>query len=287
MTLCLALLLLAQSVPSDGVHLYQAGRFSEAAEAYRAEIKAHPDSAEAWAGEGRSLLKLGRLREASLYLAKALQLRPGDAFITRTLARCYLDAGDAAAVIALLERTDDKDPDVQRLLGEAMYRAGYYGRALQLLERTAKDRSGDQNAMAMYAVSLAKTGQTAEAERLCKRLLEPAVRPFNLDVLLTYAEILDDTSRSTEALRYADLAIEDQPANPVVHLWKARLLWHSGQTADAAREAERSVSLAPDLPFARNLLLQIYRKQGRIEDADHQADWLRQYNDRLASRGRE
>jgi hypothetical protein len=41
------------------------------------------------------------------------------------------------------------------------------------------------------------------------------------------------------------------------------------------------------LPFARNLLLQIYRKMGRQEDAERQAAWLREYDERLSTRGRQ
>jgi hypothetical protein len=82
------------------------------------------------------------------------------------------------------------------------------------------------------------------------------------------------------------MAVKDQPLNPMTHFWKARLLWHAGRITDAAKEAEQSVSISPDLPFARNLLLQIYRKEGRLEDAHREADWLRAYSDRMAARGR-
>jgi hypothetical protein len=55
----------------------------------------------------------------------------------------------------------------------------------------------------------------------------------------------------------------------------------------AAKEAEQSIALSPNLPFARNLLLQIYRKMGRQEDAERQAAWLREYDERLSTRGRQ
>jgi Flp pilus assembly protein TadD len=223
-------------------------------------------------------------------LSKALQLKPGDRGIESALARSYLDGGDAGAAIALLEPLGDKepvDPGIRRLLGEGLYRSGYYAHALQLLEQTAADHPEDRQAGGMYAVSLAKIGRTAEAEAACKRLLDPPGSPLDLDVVLTYVEILDNGGRPAQALAYADMAIKDQPSNFAAHLWLARLRWHSGQVAEAAREAERSVSLSPEVPFARNLLLEIYRKQGRVEEARRQAEWLREYNDRVASRGRE
>jgi len=280
------LLLFAQAGPEDGAQLYQAGKFTEAASAYQDAIKAHPESADAWTGMGRTLLRLGRPRDAVLCLRKALQLKPDDAAIQSALARAYLDGGDAGSAIMLLDPLGDKDPGFRRLLGEAMYRSGYYGRAAQLLERTFAERPDDRQAAGMYAVSLAKTGRTAEAEIACQRLLSAPAPPLDLDVILTYVEILDSRGRPAEALAFADVAIKNEPANPMAHLWKARVLWHSNQEAAAAREAERSVALSPGLPFARNLLLQIYRKQGRVEEARRQAEWLREYNDRL-SRGHE
>ncbi len=280
------LLLFAQAGP-DGAHLYREGKFAEAASAYQAAIRANPNSADAWTGMGRTLLRLGRPPDAVLCLRKALQLKPGDAEIQSALARAYLDGGDAGSAIMLLDPLNDKDPRFRRLLGEAMYRSGYYTRAAQLLEPISAERLDDHQAAGMYAVSLAKTGRTAEAESACKRLLDPPVSPLDLDVILTYVEILDNSGRSAQALVFAEIAVKDEPANPMAHLWEARLLWHLNREAEAAQEAERSVALSPDLPFARNLLLQIYRKQGRVEEARRQADWLREYNDRLASRGRE
>jgi protein O-GlcNAc transferase len=283
------LLLFAQARQDDAARFYQAGNFAAAASAYQETLKAHPDSADAWAGLGRTLQRLGHSRDAVLCLRKALQLKPGDTAIESVLARTYLEVGDISEAIALLEPLTRKNPDnpeFRRLLGEVMYRGGYYAHAAQLLEPTTNANPDDRRISGMYAVSLAKTGRSAEGAAACKRLLDPPSSPLDLDVVLTYVELLDDAGRFSEALTYADRAVNDQPSNPAAHLWRARLLWHAGQTAEAAREAEDSVSLAPSLPFARSLLLQIYRKLGRVEDAQRQADWLRRYNDSM-SRGHE
>jgi predicted Zn-dependent protease len=284
------LLLFSQASLDDGARLYQAGKFAEAAAVYQGAAKANPDSADAWAGLGRTLVRLGHPSDGVMCLRKAMQLRPRDTSIQSSLARTYVDVGDVGNAIALLEPLTLKEPDnadFRRLLGEVMYRGGYYAHAAQLLEPIATSVRVDRQAAGMYAVSLAKTGRSVEAEAACKRLLNPPSTPLDLDVVLTYVEILDNGGRPAEAMAYADRAVQDQPSNPLTHLWKARLLWHSGQTEEAAREAEESVSLSPALPFARNLLLQIYRKLGRVEDARRQADWLREYNDRMALRGHE
>lgn len=282
------LLLFAQGGLDDGAVHHNARELAGEVSAYQAAVRANPDSADAWAGLGRTLLLLGRPGDAAACLDKALHLAPGDTGIQTSLARSYLEAGNIGAAIAVLEALDGTEPrnaEVGLLLGEAMYRGGYYARALQLLG-PAGAAPPDPRAAGMRAVSLAKTGRIAEAEAACKRLLDQPAAQLDLDVVLTYVEILDNSGRGAQAMFYADMAIKDQPGNPMAHLWKARLLWHLGKNGEAAQEAEQSVSLSPGLPFARNLLLQIYRKQGRVEEARRQADWLREYNDGLASRGR-
>jgi hypothetical protein len=46
------------------------------------------------------------------------------------------------------------------------------------------------------------------------------------------------------------------------------------------------VLLAPQLAFGHTVLLQIYRKLRRTEDAAREAEWLRQNNSQAVMRGR-
>ncbi len=216
-------------------------------------------------------------------------MRPQDATLRVSLAKALLAVGNAPAAIGLLEplaTTDSQDAQVSLLLGEAMYRGGYYQRSLQLLEQSLALQPGNPAAQRMLAVSLAKVGRNEEAAAACERILKDRSRPADLDVLLTYVELLFEAGRTAEATPFADRALAEQPANPIAHFWKARLSLRVGQVEAAAAEAEKSVALAPQLPFGRNLLVQIYRKMGRVEDAKVQAEWLRQYSDNAAGRGR-
>jgi tetratricopeptide (TPR) repeat protein len=282
------LVLLMQAGSAEAVRLYREARYAEAAASYRELTRGDPASADAWAGLGKSLQQL-RKPEAIPSLRRALQLKPGDPDLERTLAHSYMDIGNMAEAVALLEpltEKNPKDPEALYLLGEAMYRGGFYQRAVQLLGQYLAIRPNIPKAETMYAVSLAKVGRTAEAEVACRRILEKPPEGWDLDVALTYVELLDEAGRLREALPYVDKVLHELPQDPIAHFWKARLLLQSGRLADAAKEAEQSVTLAPGLPFGRNLLMQIYRRQSRMEEAQRQADWLREYNDRLAARGR-
>ena len=47
------------------------------------------------------------------------------------------------------------------------------------------------------------------------------------------------------------------------------------QLPQAVKEAEAARGLAPDSPAPRSLLVRLYQKVGRTEDASREADWLR------------
>jgi tetratricopeptide (TPR) repeat protein len=286
----LLMLLAAEASGQTPDQLYRQGKYAEAASAYRQLIDGDPNSADALAGLGRSLLRLHRAGEAVAYLSKAVQLKPADVEMKQALARSYLDTGNAAGAQSLTEFLDESDPhnaETLFLLGESMYRSGFYERAAQALKESLALQADNPAAKNFYAVSLAKSGHLAEAEAACKQLLQDRTKPSDLDVLLTYVQVLDEDGRIAEAQPYAEAAVREQPDNPIARYWQARLLFQSGRLEGAAKEAERSIALSPNLPFARNLLLQIYRKMGRQEDAQRQAEWLRDYNDRLVTRGRQ
>jgi tetratricopeptide (TPR) repeat protein len=270
--------------------LYRQGKYEEAASAYRQLVQDTPNSAEALAGLGRCLLQLRRANEAVVYLARAVQLQPASVEMKQALARAYLDTGNAGAAQGLIEFLDQSDPHnagTLFLLGEWMYRGGFYERASQALRESLALHPDNPAARNFYAVSLAKSGHLAEAEAALKQLLESHAAPADLDVLLTYVQLLDEGGRAEEAQPYAETAVREHPDNPIARYWQARLLFQSGRLEAADKEAEQSIALSPNLPFARNLLLQIYRKMGRQEDAERQAEWLREYDERLSTRGRQ
>jgi predicted Zn-dependent protease len=287
----LPLLFLLVSAAADDVadQLYQAGKFPEAVSAYQSLIRADPGSAEAWAGLGKSLLQMHDSKEAISCLSRALQLKPGQDETKIALARALLEAGNSGAAVGLLEPLYEQQPgnaQVLRLFSEGLYRGGYYQKTLQLVDELIAIHADDLAARNFRAVSLAKVGRSAQAEVACKRLMEEHPDSLDLDVALTYVEILYEDERIDSAMPYVVKVVEQQPRHPMARYWKARLLFRAGRLEEAAREAELSVSLAPGIPFARNLLLEIYRKTGRTQDAQLQAEWLREYNDRLAQRGR-
>lgn len=284
------LALLVASCDQDAADLlYRQGKFTEAAASYRSLLGKCPPSADLLSGLGRSLSALGRAYEAVPYLVKAAELKPEGRELRRTLARAFIDAGriqDADALLQALCNSDPKDSDALYLEGMLMYRNGYYQHSLEFLEKSLALRGDNAPAQQMLAVALLKVGRTAEGQAACKRLLDPPSAGQDLDVMITYAESLYEDGHTREALLYADRAVQQWPTNSIAWFWRARLLLDLGRKEDALKDAQESVRLAPQLAFGHTVLLQIYRKLGRIEDAGREAEWLRQSNSQAVTRGR-
>ena len=115
-------------------------------------------------------------------------------------------------------------------------------------------------------------------------LSENSAARSDVDLQLAFVELLYDTARSEEALKRIDEVIAAVPKAPMAYFWRARALLQLHRTNEAASAAEESIRLLPDLPVAHNLLIRIYQMQGRTAEAAKQAEWLRDYHQRMESR---
>lgn len=191
---------------------------------------------------------------------------------------------DAERALKELARTDPGDPAVYAALGELYYRFGHYEAAVPALAKAIELRPKGRQSRVWKAVCLFKLGQSDAALAMTRELLVETPPPNDIDLSLTYAEYLYQQRDLDEALKQTRAAIAFAPRHPVGYFWLARLLLEKRQLGDAASAAERSVTLAPQLPFARNLLVRIYRMQGRTADSERQAAWIRDYENRKAVR---
>jgi tetratricopeptide (TPR) repeat protein len=167
-----------------------------------------------------------------------------------------------------------------------MYQNGYYGAALTYLERSRDSQAVDPvrqvKTDVYHAVCLSRVGRTHEAEAALRDLAAKPPARHEPDLLLVYAELLYETGRSDLALQQADESLRVNPSLAMAHFWRARILFHLKRLPEAAAAAERSVELIPQLPYPHSLLVRIYQAQGRQAEAARQADWLRQYEDRMS-----
>lgn len=81
------------------------------------------------------------------------------------------------------------------------------------------------------------------------------------------ANLLTREGRHAEALEAYGRAVRLQPKNPYIHYHFGLALQGQGDTQGAIEALERSISLKGDYPEPRNVLAQLYRQLGRLEEA--------------------
>ena len=190
---------------------------------------------------------------------------------------------EAETILKGLIASNPGDADSELALGELYYRFGYFDAALAPLSRDLELRPGDRRARILRAVCLFKTGSGTQAVAATEQLLAENPPPNDIDLTLSYAQYLYEHRELDLALAQARSAADFAPQHPIAYFWLSRILLQKGDIVPAEEAAERSVALAPQLPFARNLLVRIYRLQGRTGDAEREAEWLRTYEARKAA----
>lgn len=281
--LVLALLCLAAGTRADADRLFIEGKYDEAARAYVQLLESQGNDPKVWQGLGQSLMGLRRYRESVPALREWVRLDTGSRPAQRTLAEAYLRAGnnaEAERILNALVLTDKTDAASFHLQAESAYRTGYFDRCLVALDQLGKLNAETGQDRIWRCVSLIKVGRAEEGVALTRQLLDGPQPPNDVDLSLTLAEYLAENDKEAEAMAVVNDAIRFAPAHPIPPYWKARLLQREGKQAEAVAEAERSVELNPNLPYARSLLVQAYRQLGRTADAEKQAAWLKEYESR-------
>ncbi len=184
------------------------GEWENAAGLYESFLAQAPDHIEALLGLGTSLVRLGRLSQATPILSKAV----------------LLGSEDPLAFVAL--------GDAYFGLGEAQASARAYEEAVARLPQSARAR-------VKLAHALTLLGQAEQAEELLIRAieLEPALAAAH-DLA---AFVLPQMGRFEEARKYAQRSLAIEPSHPG---YSARYIYGSKVSADDRGVVERLTRLA-------------------------------------------
>ncbi|MBI1788405.1 MAG: tetratricopeptide repeat protein [Acidobacteria bacterium] len=285
------LLLLSALAAADqtaAAKAYAEGRFVEAATLYHALLQSSPGDGALLGGLGKVLVAMHRPAEAMTYLSRAVQMLP-DRDLRRAMAEALQELNqffEAEKLLRDLTRSAPRDGESWRLLGSLLYHNGYYGSALQSLDKALALQPANKTVKIQRAVSLMRLARTQEAEAACLELLADPSTAKNLDVLLSYVQVLYESGRLEAARHQADEALAVGAENAMAHFWKGRILYQLGRMEEALREAGRAVQIAPQLPAPRTLLLKVCQRLGLNEEAGRQVEWLRSLEDQKARRER-
>lgn len=146
----------AQRYPEDGELLYDQAMLADKLQQYddmervlRKVIELSPDNANAYNALGYSLADRGiRLTEARQLINKALEMRPGDPFITDSLGWLAFRAGQPAEAARVLKQAYETraDPEIGAHLGEVLWTQGKQDEARRIL-RESLEREPDNETL--------------------------------------------------------------------------------------------------------------------------------------------
>jgi len=271
------------SIPAELANLYaRQGRVAEAAAAARAALSLDPDNRAAH-------LVLGSIfASASREAARALGVAPDevpqlairhlekgrrtdgigvDPAVELTLARLYLDVGDAeksADVLARLVALAPEIVEARILLARAETALGRHDRAIAALEEGAQDSPRQLWALAELYQRL---GRWSEAARAYEQL---AVVAPGLDMRQRWAYALLQVG-TPEATAQARRVLEETLAaspNDTRALALLTLAARQARDFDAAeRAARRLIDLQPESPDGLIALAEVYEDQRRFAQA--------------------
>ncbi len=231
--------------------LEQQGNNVEAEAAWRAYLKAHPSSPEAYAHLGLLEARQGHYTEAVPLYRKALAQDPRMRAVRMDLGLALFKAGDSKEAIPefnlLLKGQPPSSPEAQRLtilIGMAHYGLREYAQAVPYL----------------------KTAAAADAQNLALRLALAHSCLWSKEyqcVLDTYHEILmlnaesaeadmlagetqDELKNTADAVQEFRDAEKANPREPDVHFGLGYLLWRLKQYEEAAQEFQAELANNPE-----------------------------------------
>lgn len=248
---------------NNGVALLAAGRYDEAAAAFRAAIAESPQQATLWVNLGIALRYAGKTDEARTWLEKAFAVPSAQRSAGFHLAQIELDAGSLAAAEGRLRRVLVREPgasEVHDSLGLVLERQGKlreaaseYEAAARLDENAAEPRNNLGNLAR-------RAGRGDEAERQYLGAID--ADPYFMGAYNNLALLYQDRGQIDRALALYDRALARAPRNAVVLNNLASLYFARGDRR-AAREAwDRAVEADPKYASPLNNLAGLAMEEG-------------------------
>ena len=151
-------------------------QYGEAVEPFKKTLKAEENAkrADLHLALGKSLLEIGRLREAKASLETSAQLDESNPQVWLALGRVALQLGDEKRAELSLKKASASDPasgEAKLLMGYLRLRQKRYNDALSNFQRAAALDTRDTTSLCMVGYTLQKLGRTTEATQYYAKAL--------------------------------------------------------------------------------------------------------------------
>jgi len=223
----------------EGLYLSEIGHPLRAIEKLRCALARSPRSFCGHYSMCKALAKVGEVQKAIEHLRIAIEIEPNDPLPRTALSLLLTQSAQPMDAELELRTALILDP----LSHDCHYKLGCF---------------------------LSKKGELDEAEFSLKRAneLRPGKAMYERALCLHYAK----SGNITEAIASAKRLSKLLPQNPHSHAYMGHLLANSGDLHGAEHALRVAVSLDARVALFRELLAQVLRRQGRIEDATAEAE---------------
>jgi tetratricopeptide (TPR) repeat protein len=255
----------AYSFLRAGIANERTGDYPGAVRAYRRGLAVAPENVELLNSLGFALFQQGQSQEAVGAFEKALALDPKHWKAHNNLALASIDMGELELAEAHYRESlaIEPQPAIFNDLGFVLERQGLGDEAIELYRKSLELDPASASAHYNLAVSLARRGESTEAERHFRAALEQ--KP-NASTHTGLASVLWQTGRADEAIASLHAAIETDPKHLAAYDQLGEILLEQGRLEEAA-SSYRSLARNHPSPAAHQKLAQVLTRLGRTEEA--------------------
>lgn len=258
----------AEALDVLGVVLDRQKKFSEADGVYRRAVGLSPHAPALLNNYGNHLLTTGKLSEARAVFLQVIAVNPTQANALLQLARLSLQRKLPAEALTYLDRI----PRDSRQFGEteiarmqALYALHRDKEAEAVYSRVSAGAQSDARSAYSLGVALAAAGQYAKGEEMLSRAL--AAAPENFDILYNLGLTASHAGHNERARDILQSALRQQPENVDVLYDLAAVNAVLGQREKAVKLLADAARLAPERADVQQLLARTTADAGYFGDA--------------------
>jgi len=252
----------------DAVAAHRRGDFDAAEAAYRAILRAQPNSFDATQLLGAVLAGRGRNKEAETILRRAAALNPKIAAVQNNLGNAVKAQGRVEESLAHYGRAIELDPkyiDALNNRGNVYVELERPEEALVDYERALALKPNDANTLLKTAKILFELRRFDDALVRTDRAL--ALEKNSAEAWMRSGNILSQLNRHREALESYDKVLALNPSDILCAVNRSGALNALGRPQDALEDLDRALALDPDDTGALNNKATILKSLGDLDGA--------------------
>jgi len=251
-----------------GAAMFEQGKLDEAILHYARALEIKPNYWSAHNNLALVLAEQGKLKEAFDHYQEALKIKPHDAGIHNNFGTFLAQQGKLDQAIAHFSRALELKPDFAEVysnLGNVFKQQGKMDKAIAHYYKALEIKPNHAEAHNNLGVLLAKQGKLKEARRHYSEALR--LNPDSAETHNNLAVTLVELEEIEAAIPHYAKALDLQPDYAEAHNNLGNALSQQGKLKEALASFTKALEIRPNYPEAQNNLGVALARQGRLNEA--------------------